>query len=36
MQVFNQGPVEFFSSRSAENFSSKVRLKNENQGLIDP
>jgi hypothetical protein len=34
--VFNQGVLEIFSSRSAENFSIKVWLKNENQGLIDP
>ncbi|WP_321506123.1 hypothetical protein [uncultured Methanoregula sp.] len=33
--VFNQSLVEIFSSRSAENFSIKVRLKNKNQGFID-
>jgi len=33
---FNQSPVEIFSSRSAQNGSIKVQLKNKNQGTVDP
>jgi len=36
LRIFNQSPVEKFQSKSAKNFSIKVWLKNENQGLIDP
>ena len=35
-RFFNQGMLKIFQSKSAEHFSIKVRLRNENQGLIHP
>jgi hypothetical protein len=35
-RFFNQGLLEIFQSKSAQKFSIRVRLKNENQGSIDP
>jgi hypothetical protein len=34
--VFNQSPVEIFSSESAQKISRRVCLKNFNQGPVDP
>jgi hypothetical protein len=34
--VFHQRSPGIFQSKSAQKISSKVRLKNENQSLIDP
>ena len=35
-RFFSQGMLKIFQSKSAEKFSIKVRLRNENQSLIDP
>jgi len=36
VSFFSQGAIKKNQSKSAENFSIKVRLKNKNQSLIDP
>ena len=36
VSFFSQGALKKFQSKSAENFSIKVRLKNKNQSPVDP